>query len=112
MAKKTIVYEAQLKNGHTTWVEKFVAPTKDHLKDALQTNDVKVENIRSLGQHNVEVIPDDDHRAATFRIKLQDNSELNISHGERGNNFLRSKFKNQTDKLEKELDEYNNPDWE
>ena len=109
MAKKTIVYEVSLKNGHDSWTAYFVAPTKAHLKDALSTNDVKVESIRSLGQHTVKPRISDHYDGIIFDIELNNKREMNISKNDLGSDFLRSKFKQQTDKLVSELNEFYNP---
>ena len=98
-----------LRNGHNSEREMFVAPTRIYLKDALQTKDVKVENVKSLGQHTVRVILGDNYVPVAYKIQLENNEKINIPEGNLGNNFLRRKFKKQTDKLQYEMDEYSQP---
>ncbi len=101
MARKTIVFEATTPDGQKSL---YVAPTKAQLKKALETDNVKIE-IKSLGQHEVNVIPDSEgENKAEFDIKLNDSESLTISPSSGlGYKFLRDKFQPQVDKLESEL---------
>ena len=103
MAKKTIVYEATITNGHGQKTEHFVAPTKAQLKKCLENENVKVD-IRSVGQKEVKVVPDqDDGTIAQFVVVIDEKSEVTVSNNDVGYKFLRSKFQPQVDRLEDEL---------
>lgn len=106
MAKKTIIYEVQLRNGHEQVTEYHVGQTKGHLKKELETHDVKVVGIRSLGQKKVIVQPDEDLETE-FNIVIDENNSFTFNMSANGYQFLRNKFQPQVDKLEKEIDEFN-----
>lgn len=104
MAKKTIVYEVVTKNGHGTETQFYVGTTKQHLKKALETKDVKVETVKSLGQKVVIVQPDlDQYNSAAFKIDLDGSATLEITPNDLGYEFLRDKFLPQVDALENDL---------
>ncbi len=50
MAKKTILYEVKIRNGHGVSTEYHVGQTKALIKKDIETPDVKVESVKSLGQ--------------------------------------------------------------
>ena len=104
MAKKTILYEVIVKNGHGTSTEFHVGQTKELLKKSIETKDVKVDSIKSLGQKTVDVQPDSDWDIE-FNVKLNECEGYTFDKSSRGYHFLRDNFQPQVDNLEKEIDD-------
>ena len=104
MAKKTILYEVVVKNGHGTSTEFHVGQTKALLKKAIETTDIKVDSIKSLGQKIVDVQPDID-MDTEFNVKVSESEGFTFNKESRGYQFLREKFQPQVDKLEKAIDD-------
>jgi hypothetical protein len=104
MAKKTILYEVQLRNGHGQVTEYHVGQTKGHLKKELETESVKVIGIKSLGQKEVIVQPDTDLETE-FNVVVDENNDFTFDKHTQGYQFLKNKFQPQVDELEKEIDD-------
>lgn len=103
MAKKTILYEVKIRNGHGVSTEYHVGQTKALIKKDIETPDVKVESVKSLGQKEVSVGPDDNYHLAEFNVCVDDNSGFTFDRNSRGYQYLRNKFQPQVDKLESEM---------
>lgn len=104
MAIKTILYEVVIKNGHGTNTEFHVGQTKALLKKSIETKDVKVDSIRSLGQKTVDIQPSSD-LVTEFNVRLNESDGFIFNEYSSGYQFLRDKFQPQVDKLEKEIDD-------
>ncbi len=96
MAKKTRLYEATTRNGHGTKTQLFVAQTKSHLKKVLETKNVKVEDIHSLGFKTVSVTSDYEDRIL-FQIGDDESLKLEIYEEDLGHKLLSNKFQPQVD---------------
>ena len=104
MAKKTLVYEAQIRNGHGTNTELFVAPTKAILKKNIENDTVKVLGIRSLGQKTVTAYANHEE-SVSFKVKVNESSSLDIHPNDLGHRFLKTKFQPQFDKVKDDIAE-------
>lgn len=102
MAKKTILYEVQLRNGHGETTEYHVDLTKGHIKKKLETLDVKVVGIKSLGQKEVVVQPDE-NMEIEFNLVIDESSSFTFNRHTSGYQFLVNKFQPQVDQLENEI---------
>jgi hypothetical protein len=92
-------------NGHGSTTEIYSAPKKALLKDNLETPDIKVVDVKYLGQQVVSVIPDDETGGVQFTTQI-DGNDVSISREQLGYNHLNQLFYNQVEKLKKEMDEY------
>ncbi|EKB1982693.1 hypothetical protein ONF77_004661 [Vibrio parahaemolyticus] len=99
MAEKTLVYEVKMRNGHGTKTEYHVGKTKYSIKKSLETNDVKVESVKSIGQKPVDVAYDEDYNIS-FNIGLNESDTFTWNQNSAGYDFLKEKFETQVDKLE------------
>ncbi|MEZ8236806.1 hypothetical protein AB6C62_25295, partial [Vibrio splendidus] len=99
MAEKTLVYEVKIRNGHGTNTEYHVGKTKYSIKKNRETNETKVESVRSIGQQFVDVDFDENSDLA-FNINLGKSETLTWHRNSSGYDFLTEKFEKQVDKLE------------
>lgn len=106
MAKKARFYEVERQNGHEKWTEVIAAPSKDHIESALNTADIKVNKIQSLGWAPVATQPDDSDSHHEFHAKVK-GQEIVIRPQEPGYKYLTQQFHNQVQDVNSWIDEQN-----
>lgn len=110
MAKKARCFEVTLRDGHGIKTSTLPAQSKLDLLNRLKVpNTVKLIDVKHIGWRDVAAEPNDDLNGVNFKITGA-NSEITISHGDIGHDYLTQQIPDQVKNVHEYLDDYHNPD--
>nr|WP_314623747.1 hypothetical protein [uncultured Noviherbaspirillum sp.] len=104
MATKARFYEVERQNGHEKWNEFVAAPSKKHIESGLNTPNIKVNTIKSVGWLPVAARPSGDEQTHEFQTEFK-GKEFTIQREAPGFKYLTQQFHTQVQDVQKWIKE-------